>query len=105
MNSKSRKKNKISIFYFLIFLIITSIILVIYINNIIYVNQLSISNNNLKEEIKKHIQTNDILRTETEKLSSFERVKSIASEKFNLSYKENSIEEKNNIIIKKSQLK
>ncbi|MEO8209990.1 MAG: cell division protein FtsL [bacterium] len=105
MNPKSRSKNKISIFYFLIFLIVTSIILVIYINNIIYVNQLSIDNNNLKEEVKKNIQTNDLLRTETEKLSSFERVKSIASEKFNLSYRENSIEEKNNIIIKKSQLK
>lgn len=105
MKTKSKRNKKISIFYFLIFLIITSIILVIYTNNIIYINQLSISNNNLKEEIKKHIQSNDILRTEAEKLSSFERVKSIVSEKFNLSYRENSIEEKNNIIIKKSQLK
>lgn len=105
MNSKNRSKNKISIFYFLLFLIFTSVILVIYINNIIYVNQLSVDNNNLKEEIKKQVQTNDLLRTETEQLSSFERVKLIASEKFNLSYKESSIEEKNSIIIKKSQLK
>ncbi|MDQ3019971.1 MAG: hypothetical protein M3R36_05285 [Bacteroidota bacterium] len=82
-----------------------SIILVVYINNIIYVNQLSVDNNNLKEEINKNIQTNDLLRTEAEKLSSFERVKTIAWEKFNLSYKEYSIEEKNNIIVKKSQLK
>jgi cell division protein FtsL len=101
----SRTKKKISIFYFLIFLIINSIILVAYISNIIYVNQLLSDNNNLKEEIKKHVQENDMLRTEAEKLSSFERVKTIASEKFNLSYKENSIEEKENVIIKKSQLK
>lgn len=83
----------------------TSVILVIYINNIIYVNQLAIENNNLKEEVKLHVQKNDLLRTESEKLSSFDRIKTIASEKFNLSYKENSIDENNNIVIKKSQLK
>ncbi len=105
MKSKSTTKKRISVFYFLIILIITSVILVIYINNIVYVNQLSVSNNNLKEDINKHIQSNDILRTEAEKLSSFERIKVIAGEKFNLSYKENSIEEKNNITVRKSQLK
>ncbi len=105
MNIKNQTKKKISIFYFLIFLIVTSVILVIYINNIIYVNQLAISNNTLQEEIKNNIQTNDLLRTEVEKLSSFERIKSIAEDKFNLSYKENSIEENKSIILKKSQLK
>lgn len=77
----------------------------IYINNIIYVNQLAVENNNLKEEIKMNVQKNDLLRTESEKLSSFDRIKTLASEKFNLSYRENSIDENNNIVIKKSQLK
>ena len=86
-------------------LIITSVIVVIYINNIIVVNQLAVGNNELKDEIKKNIQTNDLLRTEAEKLASFERIKSLASEKFNLSYKENSVDEENKIILSKSQLK
>lgn len=86
-------------------LVLTSVIVVIYINNTIVVNQLAVGNNDLKEEIKKNIQTNDLMRTEAEKLSSFERVKSLASEKFNLSYKENSVDEKNKIILSKSQLK
>jgi len=105
MKERNSGKKKISIFYFLIFLIVTSVILVIYINNIIYVNQFALSNNEIREKIKLQIQTNDLLRTETEKLSSFERIKSIAGERLNLSYKENSVDEKNNIILKKSQLK
>lgn len=91
---------KISIFYFLIVMILTSVILIIYISNIIYVNKLSISNNEIKEEIKKNLQINNMLRTESEKLSSYERIKTLASEKFNLAYRENSIEEGNTIIIK-----
>lgn len=102
---RKKSNNKISIFYFLLLLIVTSVILVIYISNIIYVNKLSVSNNDLKEEIKKNVQINNMLRTESEKYSSFERIKTIASEKFNLVYKENSVDENNNIIIKKSQLK
>jgi len=105
MKTKNRTNRKISIFYFLIMLIITSVIVVIYINNIIAVNQLAAGNNAIKEEIRKNVQTNDLLRTEAERLSSFERVKSIASEKYNLSYKENSVDEKNNIILSKSKLK
>ncbi|MBL8007808.1 MAG: hypothetical protein JNJ56_09770 [Ignavibacteria bacterium] len=103
MNRKPAKK--ISIFYFLISIIITSVILVIYISNIIYVNSISVSNNELKEEIKKNIQINNMLRTDIEKLSSFERINSIASEKFSLSYKENSVDEGKTIILKKSKLK
>jgi len=104
MREKNSSK-KISIFYFLIFLIVTSVILVIYINNIIYINQLAVGNNDIREMIKHNMETNDLLRTETERLSSFERIKSLAAERFNLSYKENSVDEKDNIIIKKSQLK
>lgn len=103
MRKKSPKK--ISIFYFLITLIITSVIIVIYISNIIYVNRLSVSNNELKEEIKKNVQINNMLRTDVEKLSSFERIKTIAADKFALTYKENSVDESKTIILKKSKLK
>jgi len=102
---KSKSPKKISIFYFLIFLIVTSIILIIYINNIIYINGAAASNNELQEEIKKNIEANDLLRAEAEKLSSFDRIRSIVSEKFSLSYRENSIDESKSIILKKSQLK
>jgi|GEM_PF-807739 len=104
-NLKKNRNKKISIFYFLIGMIMTSVILVIYISNIIYVNKLTVSNNEIKEEIKKNVQINSMLRTDAEKLSSFDRIKSIASEKFNLAYKENSVDENNTIILKKSQLK
>jgi cell division protein FtsL len=102
---RRKSKNKISIVYFLVGLIVTSVILVIYISNIIYVNKLSVTNNELREEIKKNMQVNNMLRTEAEKLSSFERIKSIAEEKFNLTYREDAVEENNTIIVKKSQLK
>ncbi len=94
-----RSGKKISIFYFLIVLILTSVILIIYISNIIYVNKLSVSNNELKEEIKKNVQINNMLHTEAEKLSSYERIKLIAS------YRENSDAAGNPIILKKSQIK
>lgn len=105
MKNKNQSNKKISIFYFLIMLIVTSIIVVIYINNIIEVNRLAVENNALKEEIKNNVQVNDQLRTEAEQLSSFERIKSIATERYDLSYNENSVDEKNTIILSKSQLK
>ncbi len=101
---KIKPGNRISVFYFLILLIITSVILVIYINNIIEVNKLTVNNNILREEINKKIQTNELFRAESEKLSSFERVKSIVGEKYNLTYKDNSTAD-NKIILSKSQLK
>jgi cell division protein FtsL len=104
MKTKSPAK-KVSVFYFLILLVITSIILIIYINNIIAVNQLSAGNNDLREEIKKIVQSNDLLRAESEQLTSFDRIKSIASEKYNLTYKDNSSGEVNKVILRKSQLK
>lgn len=102
---KKSNRKKISIFYFLVFMIMTSIILLVYISNIIYINELAVSNNNLKEEIKKNIQSNDQLRIEIEKLSSYERISMLATERFNISYRENSAGEDKNLIIKKSEFK
>lgn len=100
-----KNKKKISIFYFLLFLIVTSILIVIYISNIIYVNNLVSDNNNLKEEINKNIQKNGNLSIEIEKLSSFERISQLASQKFNISYKENSVDDKNTIVMNKTDNK
>ncbi|MBK8981440.1 MAG: cell division protein FtsL [Ignavibacteria bacterium] len=100
-----KPNKKISIFYFLICLFITSLILVIYINNIIQVNQIMVRNNELKEDLRKAIQKNEQLLTETEKLSSFERINSLANEKLDLTFRESSASDNKNITIKKSELK
>jgi len=102
---KKSDRKKISIFYFLIFLILTSLVLVIYISNIIYINEIALINNNLKEEINKNIQTNSQLRIEQERLSSFERISKLAKDKFGISYKENAIDNSKLIIIKQSDLR
>lgn len=64
-----------------------------------------VRNNELKEELRKAVQKNEQLLTETEKLTSFDRINSLASEKLELSYKENSNVEAKNITIKNSELK
>lgn len=105
MNSKRQSGKKISIFYFLIMLVITAVITVIYINNSIEVNQLAAGNNEIKESIKKSVEANDQLRSEVERLSSFERIRSIAKDKFELTYEENSVDENNNIVLSKREIK
>ncbi len=86
-------------------LLITAVITVIYINNSIEVNQLALGNNDLKERIKKSVESNDLLRSEVERLSSFDRIRTIAKDKFELTYKENSVDENNNIVLSKQELK
>jgi len=88
----------------LIALAVVSVLLVLYINNIIYVNNLAVKNNEIKDEIKKTSQSNDILRTEIERLSSFERVKSISTEKMGVDVREGSYSDKNKIVVIKSDL-
>ena len=105
MSSKRQTGKKISIFYFLIMLVLTALITVIYINNSIEVNQLASGNNELKESIKKNVESNDLLRSEVERLSSFERIRSLAKDKFELTYQENSVDEKNNIVLSKQVIK
>lgn len=102
---KKSNGKKISIFYFLIGLILTSLILVIYISNIIHINETAVINNNIREEINRNIQTNSQLKIELEKLSSYERISQIAYEKFGISYKENSIDESKNIVVREQKSK
>ena len=108
MEIKNRKilggnKGKISIFQFLIYVMVLAGIIVFYINNIISVNQLISGNNEIKDAINKTLQSGYAYRIEIEKLSSYERIKTLAMEKFHMKPAETAFEDKNIIIINKSQ--
>lgn len=104
-NHKNDKplKRRISIFQLLIFLFILSGVIVFYINNIIAVNQLIGKNNELKEAINKSVQSNYSLQIEIERLSSYDRIKPIAAEKFNLKLSDTVLNSSEYLIIKKSE--
>ncbi|HEX2788462.1 MAG TPA: cell division protein FtsL [Ignavibacteria bacterium] len=84
-------KKKVSILYVLISFILLAVVMLIYINNIIYVNRVSAESMKLREDIDKVKNTNDFLRTEIEKLTSFERINTLAKEKFNMRYSDSAI--------------
>jgi cell division protein FtsL len=96
---------RISIFYILVAFFLFAFVIVIYINNIIEVNNLAVDSNNVREEINKVKQTNDFLRTEVERLSSYERIRKIASENLSMVYADSSVDNSNIILIKASELK
>jgi len=98
-----RGRKKISIFQFLIYVLILAGIIVFYINNIINVNHLISGNNDMKDVITKTVQSNYAYRIEIEKLTSYERIKNLASDKFQMKPGETFFDEKNIIVINKSQ--
>lgn len=100
---KMRRQRQISVFQLLINLLILAAVLIFYLNNIIAVDQLIIYNNQLKNEIIKYQQNNNILIMERDKLLSYERIKSIASEKFRLNLYNHNFDV-NFFFIKKSKL-
>ncbi len=75
---------KISLFNFLVILLISAGIIVFFVNNIISVNKLVVTNEKLKEELNKNISVNNNLKTEAEKLSSYDNIKETAVNKLNL---------------------
>jgi cell division protein FtsL len=101
--SDKKVKRRISIFQLLIFLFILSAVVVFYINNIIVVNQLISKNNELKDAINKTVQTNYTYQIEIERLSSFDRIKTLASEKFGLRLSDTVAKSNDFIIINKSE--
>ncbi len=101
---KNTNKKKLSLFYLLLTLIVTCTIIVIYISSSIQINKLAVGNNLLKEEIRRKAQSNDMLLSEVEKLSSFDRISNIAGNKFALKYKESSINTNKKVVLKKSDL-
>ena len=103
-NLAVKKGEKISIFYTLLLLFVLSGVIVFYINNIITINNLISENTQLKEKIKKAVQTNYQYRIEIEKLSSYERIFNLASEKFGMIQSDTAVEKRFNLNIKKSEL-
>jgi cell division protein FtsL len=101
---KNSSKKKLSLFYLLITLVTTCVIIVIYISSSIQINKLAVGNNLLREEIRRKTQANDMLLTEVEKLTSFDRISNIAENKFALKYKEASISTDKKVVLKKSEV-
>jgi hypothetical protein len=77
---------KISLFNVLVGLFATSAILVFFVNNIIVVNGLVLTGNNLKNEINNTITVNNNLQTEIERLTNFDNIKPVAIDKLKLNY-------------------
>jgi cell division protein FtsL len=96
-------KRRISIFQLLIFLFILSGVVVFYINNIIAVNQLISKNNELKDAINKAVQVNYTYQIEIERLSSYDRIKTPAYEKFGLRLSDTVAKSNDYLIINKSE--
>ncbi|MFA5403563.1 MAG: hypothetical protein WC358_01395 [Ignavibacteria bacterium] len=103
LTQDKKMKKRISIFQLLIFLFILSAVIVFYINNIIVVNQLIIDNNDLKDAINKSVQTNYSYQIEIERLSSYDRIKVLASEKYGLRLSDTVSKSNDFIIINKSE--
>lgn len=83
---KSRKKQKISLFNFLVTLFVSAGVIVFFVYNIIAVNNLAVENNNIKTEMTKVISVNNNLQTEIERLSNVDNIKPVALEKLNLKF-------------------
>lgn len=93
------QKRKISLFNFLITLFTLSGITVLFVYNILEVNRLSIDNNNARIEINKSIAVNNMLQTEIERLSTFDKIKHVVVEKKQMSFPSNKFKK---IVINKS---
>ncbi len=103
MRNNKENTKRFSIFNVLIALIVIAVITGFFINNIININRLSASNNELRKNLSDFINSNDEMKTEIEKLITFDKINSIAGEKLKMKYSDNSVE-KEAIIIKKSEL-
>jgi len=101
--SGKKAKKKISIFQLLIFLFLLSAVIVFYINNIIVVNQLISKNSELKDAINKTVQSNYSLQIEIERLSGYDRIKVLASDKFGLRLSDTVARSNDYLIINKSE--
>jgi len=73
-----------SVFYYLVSLIILAVTVGFYINNVLEFDKLIKTNKDLKEKLLSIDQNNVRHKVEIEKLSSYERISKLASEKFNM---------------------
>ena len=97
----AEKKKNISVFYVLIALLLIAGSLGFAINNKIQFNNEIKKNKELKERVENIGQTNLKFRNEIEKLTSFERIKNLASDKLNMIYSDTAVDKSNVIKIKK----
>jgi len=98
-----KTKKRLSIFQIMAFLLATASVVAFIINNIIAVNQLMDKNNELKENLNKAVQTNYSYQIDIERLTSFERIKALASLKFQMRLPDITKGESKSFIIEKSQ--
>jgi cell division protein FtsL len=88
MKTRTHKK-RISLFNLMVALFIMAAIIVFFVNNIISVNQLAMTNSDLENEINKSVTINNGLQTEIERLSNFDNIKPTAVDKLKLSFSQN----------------
>jgi cell division protein FtsL len=84
-----KPKRKISLFNFLIFIFTAAAVIILFVNNIIRVNSLSVENNKLREEYNSSVSVNNTLKTEIERLTTFDKIKPVAVDKLNMNYSNN----------------
>ncbi len=97
----AEKKKNISVFNILIAFVLVAASVGFYINNVVLFNTDIKKNKDLKERLDNVGQTNLKFRNEIEKLTSFERIKTLAAEKLNMVYVDSAFDKNNLIIIKK----
>jgi cell division protein FtsL len=100
----NREKRKISLFWVITFFLLLSSSSVFLINNIIAVNKLITEVNSVRDDISKVNQTNNLLKMDVEKLSSYDRIKKIAEEKLNLKVDDVNIRQNRKLIIKRIEM-
>jgi cell division protein FtsL len=100
----NREKRKVSLFWVITFFLLLSSSSVFLINNIIAVNKLITEVNTIRDDISKVNQTNNLLKMDVEKLSSYDRIKKIAEEKLNLKVDDANIRQNRKLIIKRTEM-
>jgi len=100
----NREKRKVSLFWVITFFLLLSSSSVFLINNIIAVNKLITEVNTIRDDISKVNQTNNLLKMDVEKLSSYDRIKKIAEEKLNLKVDDANIRQNRKLIIKRNEM-
>jgi cell division protein FtsL len=95
---------KISIFWVISFFLLLSSSSVFLINNIIAVNKLIKDVNLNKDDIIKVMQSNNSLKMEIEKLSSYDRVKKISEDKLKLKVDDVNIRMNKKILIRRADM-
>jgi len=94
-------KKKVSVFYIMIFMILTAVSIGFLINNILSYDKLAKQNRELRGKEDLQIRENLKLKIEIEKLSSFERIKKLAAERLGMIYTDSAIIKNELIVIPK----